>query len=141
MTFFFPSPSRRPLLDFADSGPLQEKPPGGSGRNFPEVWAKPLRRQRNFWKPNNEPHVDPDVGADWIGHSRCEPAAVQDHCKTSSRESGYHGKPCATSRCGKTPKNTQVQATWLSSLESSERNPRRPGRRENGGWVWRLQNL
>ena len=46
--------------------PLQEKPPGGGGRNFPEVWAKPLRREKHFWKPNNEPHVDPDV-ADWVG--------------------------------------------------------------------------
>ena len=41
--------------------------------------------------------MDPDVGADWIGHSHCEPAAA-DHSKMSSRESGYHGKPCATSR-------------------------------------------
>ena len=42
---------------------------------------------------------------------------VTARCFGQWRESRYHGKLCATSRCGKTPKHAQVQATWLSSLQ------------------------
>ena len=66
---------------------------------------------------------------------------LQDHCKISSRESGYHGKPRAPSRFGKTAKNAQIQATWLSSLQSGARNARRPGQREKRAWARRLQPL
>ena len=60
---------------------------------------------------------------------------LQDHCKMSSGGSGYHSWPCATPRSRKTPKKAQIQATWLSSLQSSEGNAQRPGRRENRGWA------
>ena len=83
--------------------PLQEKPPGGSGRNFPEDWAKPLRKERNFWKPDNEPHVGPD----WIGTHTVD-QLVQGHCKISSRYLGYP-KPCTTVRLGPEAPNL-----WIS---------------------------
>ena len=45
---------------------------------------------------------------------------LQGHCKMFWKESGYHGKLCATYRCGKTPRNAQIQTTWLSFLQSSD---------------------
>ena len=78
-------------------------------------------------------HMRTGLGTHIVDH------LLQGQCKMFSREPVYRGKSCAPSRFGKTLKNVQARAAYLSSFHSSERNAWRPGRRENGGWVRRLK--